>query len=165
MIRLRSFWLFLLLVLGVLFAACDGAGTSNGQSDSSHANANSQTSKAPRTNVEELRLLVNVPYEVEDVAWKEDTVNKSLIAVLRFSPVDSDKIVADAQRSGAPQPGAISPETWFPDELTAQSSMSGDNILKGIAYPATGFLHEPYSAGKLTRIDDTDYFVLEVTSK
>lgn len=165
MAHFRLMCLYVLLGLSVLASACGGSGTSNGPVSGVQGNTNSHTSRAPRTNVEELRLLVNVPYDVEDVAWKEDTASKSLIAVLRFSPTDSDKIVAEAERSGAPQAGVISPEAWFPDELIAQSAMSGDNILKGLSYSAAAFLHEPYSAGKLTRIDDTDYFILEASSK
>jgi hypothetical protein len=36
--------------------------------------------------------------------------------------------------------------------------------LKGAAYAANDFLQSPYNNGKLTRINDTNYFVLELFS-
>jgi|CXWL01.1.fsa_nt_gi hypothetical protein len=155
-----------LVSLLVLFSACGGSSVStvNGVRPVATGNANTQNSKAPNTNVEELGLLVNVQFEVEDVVWKEDATKKTILAVLRFSPADAAKIVAQAETFGQPMPGAISPEQWFPSELIAQSEMSGDNVLKGQTYSADGFLQPPYSKGKLTRIESTDYFVLEAAA-
>ncbi len=119
---------------------------------------------SPRTNVEELGLHVKVAYEVEDVVWIENPGKRSLMAVLRFSPADAAKVVGEASQFGQPQAGSISPESWFPDELIAQAEMSGDRVLKGQVYPANSFLQEPYVTGKLTRIEGTDYFVLEASA-
>jgi hypothetical protein len=106
-----------------------------------------------------------VPYEAEDVAWKLSADRKKVLAVLRFSPADSDKIVAEAVSFGAPSNVAVAAESWFPDELIAQSDASGDSSLKGLSYPANKFFLEPYSSGRVTRVDQTDYFVLELTAK
>lgn len=154
-----------LVSLTLVASGCGGASNSTNSSEPSVSKAANRNSNAARTNVEELNLLVRVQYEVEDVAWKENSTKKTLMAVLRFSPDDSAKIVAEALQFGAAQPNVIAPETWFPEELIAQSEMSGDNALKGQAYPANGFLQETYSSGKLTRIDGTDYFVLEAAAK
>lgn len=129
-------------------------------SNSPGANANSA-----KTNVEELGLFVNVPYETEDIVWKEDTANKKVIAVLRFSPLDANKIVAEAEKNGPPQNVSIAVENWYPDELTAQSEISGDSTLKGLAYPANTFYLAPYTTGRITRIEASDYFVLELSAK
>ena len=156
-----------------LFAAlaitggCGGDSNSNTSSSNRPGNVSNSGEKqnVAKTNVEELGLHVKVPYEVEDVVWKENTGKKSLMAVLRFSPADSSKVVAEALQYGQPQVGSISPESWFPDELIAQAEMSGDRGLKGQVYQANAMLLEPYKSGKLTRIDGTDYFVLEVAAK
>ncbi|MDQ3042529.1 MAG: hypothetical protein M3R11_09180, partial [Acidobacteriota bacterium] len=73
-------------------------------------------------------------------------------------------IVASAERYKTPAPADIDAEDWFPPELVAKSQESGDASLKGIGYAANDFLQPPYSNGRLTRINDTDYFVLELFS-
>lgn len=119
---------------------------------------------AARTNVEELSLLVTVPYETEDVVWKEYTAQKKVIAVLRFSPADTRRIVSEAEKLGTALSVNIPVETWFPSELIAQSEMSGDSSLKGLAYAANIFYQVPYTAGRITRIESSDYFVLELSA-
>ena len=110
-------------------------------------------------------MWVNVPYEAEDIVWKETADRKQIIAVLRFSGEDANKIVADAAPRQAPQSVILSSESWFPAELIAQSEMSGDDTLNGLAYAADSFYQEPYTAGRIVRIDGTDYFVLELSAK
>lgn len=146
-------------------SACVG-GNKNANTRPATATSNSLTENAnsAKTNVEELGLLVNVPYETEDIVWKEDAAHKKIIAVLRFSPADSAKLVAEAAKTGGPQNVSIAVETWFPDELTAQSDMSGDSLLKGLAYPANAFYQERYNEGRITRIEGGDYFVLELSA-
>lgn len=152
-----------LFLAAVVLAGCVGRdGNSNGANISA-SNA-SATGDAARTNVEELALLVKVPYESEDIVWKEDAAKKRVIAVLRFSPADANQIVADAEKAGSATKVSLPAESWFPGELIAQSEMSGDGKLNGTAYPANGFFQAPYSNGMITRIEDTDYFVLDVTA-
>jgi len=43
--------------------------------------------------------------------------------------------------------------------------LSGDDSLKGLAYSADSFFQEPYTSGRVIRIDGTDYFVLELSAK
>ena len=129
------------------------------------ANAADQTADEPRTNVEELGLLVTVPYETEDVVWKESPSGKKVTAVLLFSKATAERVVAEAQAFGAGQAVTLSPETWFPDELIAQGEMSGDAAVLGTAYPANAFFHEKYNSGRITRIEGGDHFVLEVSAQ
>jgi hypothetical protein len=91
--------------------------------------------------------------------------DKKLTAVLRFLNEDADKIVAQAASVKAAAPSTINTEKWFPPELIAQSRTSGDDTLKGLSYPANDFYNAPYSDGTFTRIDGTDYFVLELFAK
>ena len=153
-----------LMSLAALSPACSGIADKSANSKNS-ALSNQANANAVRSNVEELGLLVTVPYEAEDIVWKEYPLQKRIVAVLRFSPADSAKVVAEAEKFGQPQVAAISSETWFPAELIAQSAMSGDDNLNGRSYAANQFFQEPYSSGRVIRIDNTDYFVLDVTAK
>ena len=122
-------------------------------------------------------MLIRLPFPPEDVDFREDALGKTnndrvsgpsdkkLAAVLLFKKEDADKIVAQAEKYKAPTPETINTESWFPNELTAQSQTSGDKSLKGLSYAANDFYNAPYSDGKLTRIEGTDYFVLELFAR
>ncbi len=155
----------------LVFLFCVASITSCGGSANKPANSPAAVSKpaensnAARTNVEELGVIVNVLFVAEDVAWKEDKAQKKLIAVLRFSPTDSAKLVAEAEKVRPAAPANISSETWFPAELIAQGETSGEDDLKGQSYAANQFFQEPYTNGRIVRVEGTDYFVLELTAK
>lgn len=160
---------FIILTLIFCLAFSPGCGGSANRSVNSQGSASSNQANenvnAVRSNVEELGLIVNVPYETEDVVWKEDKSRKKITAVLRFSPADSTKLVAEAENIRGPEPASISSDTWFPAELIAQSEMSGDDNLNGRSYAADQFFQEPFSSGRIVRIENTDYFVLELSAK
>ena len=148
----------------LLSAACGGKNVGN-VALNQPSNIAVDNSNSSKSNGEELGLLINVPFDTEDVVWKEDSFNKRLVAVLRFSKMDSDKLVADAEKIAPPQPVVLPSETWFPPELIAQSENNGDDNLKGTAYAANKFFQTPYTEGKITRIENTEYFVLELSAK
>jgi hypothetical protein len=126
--------------------------------------SNSQSNSA-KTNVEELGMLINVPYETEDIVWKEIVPQKKLVAVIRVSRADADKIVEDVRNIKPPETVTLQSENWFPVELIAQSDVTGDDTLKGVAYSAQPFFQEPFSDGMIVRIDGTEYFVIEMSAK
>lgn len=126
--------------------------------------SNSQSNSA-KTNVEELGMLINVPYETEDIVWKEIVPQKKLVAVIRVSRADADKIVEDVRNIKPPENVTLQSENWFPVELIAQGDVSGDDTLKGVAYSAQPFFQEPFSDGMIVRIDGTEYFVIEMSAK
>ncbi|MEP6788819.1 MAG: hypothetical protein ABJB40_10340 [Acidobacteriota bacterium] len=164
MTKLKVGVILALFLSPVALSGCGGK-SENAVPAVNAANNVGENSNSARTNVEELGLLINVPYEAEDVVWKEASSHKKLTVVFRFSAADAGKLVAEAERAGAPQNVSVEVETWFPDELTAQSEISGDSTVKGRAYPANAFYQEPYTSGKITRIEDTNYFLLELTAK
>ena len=147
-----------------LFIACTNSSSTTSNSGSSANNA-ADNSNSARSNVEELGVLINMPYEAEDVVWKDYQEQKKVVAVLRFSTADANKLVAQAEKVRKPNPVTVGSESWFPPELVAQSDVSGDNSIKGVSYAADEFLQAPYNDGQITRIKDTDYFVLEVSAK
>ncbi len=145
--------------------SCGGQGSSNNSNTAANANSNKDASAAPKTNVEELGMLVNVPYEAEESVWKTDASGKKLIAVLRFSAADSEKLVADSTKFSKPEEVTVQSEAWFPDELVAQGDLSGDDTLKGISYGANAFFQDAFNEGRIIRVTGTNYFVLEMSSK
>ncbi len=147
----------------LLSTACGNRNNANTATNLAAKSPN-DNSNAARTNSEELGLVINLPYDPEEVFWKEPPAAKRLIAVLKFSKADSDKLAADAVRGGTPQPITLQCENWFPAELIALSEMSGDADLKGTAYSANAFFQAPYNAGRITRIENTDYFVLDLSA-
>ena len=146
------------------FAGCSSADNSNSSNMSATANSNVESNKT-NTNVEELGVLVNVPYESEEASWRQSSDKKKVIAVLRFSQAEANRLVEDAIKIGPAQPVTISQESWFPPELVAQGSMSGEDELTGKAYSANAFFQDPFNSGRITRIENTDYFVLELAAK
>lgn len=155
-----------LFLTSALLSACGGsANTAANSTNSTSSNQSNSNANSVKANVEELGLLVAVPYEAEDVVWKEYPSQKRIIAVLRFSPEDTPKVIAEAEKFGRPEAATVTAETWFPAELTAQSEMTGEDTINGHAYPANQFFQEPYTNGRLVRIDNTDFLVLDVTAK
>ncbi len=162
----RSYVLLALFLLTLSFAGCGGRGEKSNSREAANVQTNNnENPNTPKTNVEELGVLVNVPYEAEDIVWKETASHKKLIAVLRFSTINCDKLVADAEKYRQPEAVTIQNETWFPDDLIAYGEMSGDDTLKGMSYAANAFFQEPFNEGHIVRIEGTNYFVLEANAK
>ena len=172
------------IIIALLFTAFFSACTSNNAdtSNSNQANqaltaANSNNSNSVKDDVDELEMMVNLPIHPEEAVWREETLGKAnnsrvpgptdkkLVAVLRFLKDDAGKMVAQAEKHRAAAPESVNTERWFPAELIAQSQTSGDETLKGMSYAANDFYNPPYTDGKITRIDGTDYFVLELFAK
>ena len=156
-----SLALFLFLVI---LTSCGSQSNTNSQ-NASVANSNANNSNVAKTNVEELGMLINVPYESEEAFWKDDASHKKLVAVFRFPEPEAIRLIADAEKVRPAQQVNIPSQPWFPPELIAQGDLSGDDTLKGKSYAANAFFQDPYNDGRITRIEDTDYFVLELSAK
>jgi hypothetical protein len=157
-----------LLAMTLIAVALTGCGARGAQSNANAVAVNSNTGdtvNGAKTNAEELSLLIAMPYEAEDIAWKQSVDQKRITAVLRFDNVDTQKLQAEAEKFGPAESVKIEPQTWFPDELTAQSDLKGDSPLTGKAYPANQFFQDPYNSGKIVRVDGTEFYVLELTAK
>lgn len=155
-------YLPLFLTLSCLLGACAGEPGVNSTTSNSQSNSSSNSSKKANDNLEEIGMLVKVPYEPEDVLWLEEPGRK-LTIVLLYLPVDVQKIVTDAEKHGAATNVSIEPADWFPKELISQHDLSGEP-LQGKQYSANDFFQAPYNSGRLIRIDGTDYFVVELTA-
>jgi hypothetical protein len=128
-----------------------------------------------KDNETELKSLVNLPFEPEENVYQEDnnklttdgtnkptpeTNVRKLTAVFKFSKDDSDALIKMLEEKGNGFESKIEPESWFPAELIAKSQMSGDESIKGTGYDASVFYKSPFNKGSITKINDTDYFVL-----
>lgn len=157
----------LLLILAAvcqIVSSCSSQAQNGNTSNSAVANSASAEQAGPKDNIEELDLLVRLPFEPEEVAWEENPAQKKLTAVIRFTPVNAAKMAAEISKNGQPSPENVSVESWFPNELIAQGELTGESIVKGHSYPADPYLNPPYTKGKITRIENTDYFILQISS-
>lgn len=167
----------LILVIQILAACSTQPGTNvsgsraNGQTANS-AGGNSSVTETPKDNVEELSTLIKMPFEPEDLVWKEFDASSTsgkqarrLLAVLQFSAQDTRKLVELLSKAQPGVPVIIPSEVWYPKELTTQSEMGGDEGIKATSFPANDFFQPPYLEGTIARVDDTDFFVLELFAK
>ena len=170
--------IFIALLIAAIFTACGSNTDVNSNSANQTANsANSNSAASLKDNIEELEMTIKLPLHPEEAVWREENLakngdnrvpaptDKKLTVVLRFLKDDADKITAQAEKYKPAASEIINSENWFPAELVAQSQTSGDETLKGKSYAANDFYNVPYADGKLTRIDGTDYFVLELFAK
>ena len=149
--------------IGVL-TACSGGQANSNTSETNTAAANTSANTA-KDSIEELGVNVNLPFEAEEATWKEEPENTGkLTAVLRFTAEDTRKILAAIEGHKPAEPVNINPERWFPADLIAQSEMNGDNLLKGNSYSAQDFYRPPYSDGRITKIENSDYLVLGLST-
>lgn len=166
----------------ISFIGCgpgENSGTNANLSVSDNQSAIIETANAniSKDNLEELDRLVKLPFLPEEATYREDVSEalnsdtnslspkgKKLTVVLKYSAENAQKIVEQIDKSQSVTSSNLDAESWFPPELVAKSGESGDESLKGISYNAESFLQEPYKNGKITRINDTDFFVLELTT-
>lgn len=166
---MKSLIIFCTAIL--LLNACGEGNVNSNQNSNGANNAEMQNSNAnvAKDNVAELSNLINSPFEFEDSSvWRElnpSPNERKLIVVLNFKTEDAEEIVKRAETYKPALPAELDAESWFPPELIAQSGASGDETIKGKSYAANDFVKSPFTGGKLIRITDTDYFVLELTTK
>lgn len=172
------FILTLFLAAQILTGCSSTTGNQGGANPASNVDSRSaaENSNTAKDSIEELGTIVTLPIKPEEAAWREDatdkqygnasTGGKKLTAVLRFTPQDADKLAAERpEYAKPPLTATINPDKWFPSELIAQSDLSGDDTLKGSSYSAKDFYLAPYTEGRLIRIENTDYFILELYSR
>jgi len=165
------------LVLAAVFSACAANETQNSNANTANRNTDTNTANSIKDDIEGLEMLIKLPFPPEEAVWREEVLGKAdnsrvpaptdkkLTAVLLYSEENAAKIVAQARTYKAAQPATLNTEKWFPAELIAQSHSSGNDTIKGESFAVNDFLNAPYSEGRITRIEGTDYFVLELFTK
>lgn len=143
------------------------------------ANANNAANLA-KDDTEELTEIIKLPFQPDEEAtvWRETPLtrednsnripaptDKKLVVVMKFSKEDTEKLIEMvSNQQPPPQPFETTTESWFPMELVAASGLSGNETLKGTAYSAEDFFKVPYSQGRLIKVAETDFFILELTA-
>ncbi len=121
--------------------------------------------KAANDNAEELGMLMNLPYEPVEAAFRETQGNlRILTAVVRFSTAEADTITKKAEAVKPAEDTQVKVEEWFPSELVDRSDVQLEPTIPGKLYPADEFLKEPFTTGTMTRIGETDYFYIVMTA-
>jgi hypothetical protein len=151
--------------------SCSDSNDANSSNANQNGNVNAKNSSPSNDNAEELSTLIKLPILPEEknderVEWREENINpkgKKLTAILKYNEANSAQIIALAEKHKQGSPVEIGVEEWYPEELTAQTQLSGNESLKGVAYEAKDFLNPPYNNGRLIRISESNFFVLELT--
>jgi len=176
--------LAILSLLIVLFlSACGNNGLTNESNNSSAENANqlaaanTENANSVKDDIAELGKIIKLQLLPEEVNYWEENLTKTdgdsqlivqngkkIIAVLKFSPDNAAQLTNQIEKIKSPTDSEIDAESRFPAELIARSQLSGDESLKGKSYAADDFFQTPYTNGKITRIENSDYFVLELTT-
>lgn len=168
----KTIFVFTLLITGLFNISCGDANSENANSSATQVTPNSNTNPA-KDDVSELLLLIRLPELPQEAVWREENLGNSnnrapgptdrkLIAVLKYDDATAAKLIAQIEKHKKAEPTEIGTENWFPEELVAQSQVSGNEMLKGLTYGANDFFNMPYGNGKITRIENTNYFVLEL---
>ena len=156
-----------LLLTVILFSGCapEKSADANISQPNSNQTFNSNNETIVQDDRETLAKIINLPFAPEETTYAETVQNgRKIVAVVKFSPADAEKIVAAAEKYQTPVAADVYAENWFPPELVARTQQTGDESLKGVEYAAADFFQPPYSKGKITRINETDYFVLELNA-
>ena len=160
--------LFFSLLTAVL-SGCSSPGVNTANSDTTGTAGNAhQASQTANFNIEELGMLVTLAVEPDEVAWKETAPSnqpKRLTAVLKYSSPNADRVTELASRHRPAALETMATEPWYPAELIAQSETSGETAIRGHSYAAGDFFLPPYSDGKLTRVENTNFFILELYAR
>lgn len=158
------------IIIGLMFfTSCSNQPPANSGNSAQNSNSANENTTASKDDTAELNSMVLLPFvPVETVFREENDKNKldqkKLVAVLKFTPEDANNLIAQAEKHRPAEAVQVGTEDWFPAELVAQTQLSGDEMLKGKAYGANDFLQMPYKTGKLIKVDNSDFFILEVST-
>ena len=97
-----------------------------------------------------------------DNSVSNSSVNNADVANNRFGMKLHGRVLG---AQGQPKPDTISIEDWFPPEVRSQGDLGGEMTLKGDAYPAGDLLQPPYTEGKVSRVANSNFFVVQLTAK
>jgi hypothetical protein len=152
-----------LLLSALIFSSCSAPA---GNSSSANAEGNRVASVQTKANdkAEELGMLVNFTLEPEDILWLQSESPKRIVAVFRLDEEDTKKLMEQLSAKSQGTAKTVTVEDWFPAELVAGGETTGSSTVDGTAYPADDFYQPPFSQGTITRINNTDFFVLEISA-
>ena len=163
MLFLRRFSPTVLLFSALVFASCSAPADNSAPANTATNRVASVPNKA-NDKAEELGMLVNFTLEPEDIVWKQSETPKKIVAVFRLDEEESKKLADQLSSRSTGAARSVTVEDWFPPELIAGGEATGASTVDGTAYPADDFYQAPFSQGTITRINNTDFFVLEISA-
>ncbi len=153
-----------LVLTSAFLLSCSASPSAN--NGTANAPENTNAANTAKDSVDELSMMIKLPFEPEEASWKDPQAGeKKLTAVLLYSAEDATKFASHLSAAGQPKENTINAEDWFPAELLSQSDIGGEGTLKGQSYPAGDIIQPPYTEGKVTRISDSNYFVVQLLTK
>jgi len=171
-----------IVALAIIFSIVPLAGCVGGEEAANNSapvsprEVNEKNTPQVNEKAEELGLLIKLPFVPVEVAWVEQPAvaepgrspgpnDKKLRAVILYEKEDADQLAAEAAKLGEPTAVEIDADTWFPAELLSQSELNEGQKIMGKAYSADMLFQAPYLAGTMVRIDETNYFVVEMFTR
>lgn len=148
---------------------------SSAAASSSASSAAAAAAAAVSENIDELARFAQLPVRPAAAFWQHGRMGKNdhpdipgpsdgfLVAVLSYAPADADRLVA--AHSTPPSRTDIAMADWFPAGLRALARPNADGlqVLSGTRYVAA-YIRPPFSAGALTRIGTSGWFVLVLST-
>lgn len=171
-----EWFLFSVTILAVFsFQTCSTAEkksvNSSDQTTNKNMPANSDKNSAS-SDVNALAQKIELPVKPLEAVWLEEKLGNPdnnvpgptdyrLTAVLKFSETDAEKLPEKINSEKLPG-GLVEIEKWFPEDL---KNKAGESMkLNGTKYDADAFLRSPYTQGTITRIENSNDFVLRLLS-
>ncbi|HMQ02781.1 MAG TPA: hypothetical protein PKD26_02590 [Pyrinomonadaceae bacterium] len=121
-----------------------------------------------KDNKDELGELIKLPFEPEDLVWKEfppDKNGKRILAVFQLLPDDSKKLSDRLSKAAKGAEVKLRVEKWFPTELITENDLTGEEGIVATSYPATDFFHPPFVEGTVSRVGSSDFYVLDLLAR
>jgi hypothetical protein len=161
---MKHFVCILLLLTLLSFTACNEEIENDNGTNKETSNVQPQKQIGETSDdSDDLAEFIKLPFIPEDVTWQQIEVQggKKIFAVIRFESKDTPLVLAQSQ---AGEKAELAAERWFPQELTAQSDISGDQVLHGTTYATNAFYKDPFNKGRVIKLDGSDYFIVELTT-
>lgn len=162
----------IMLICCLISLSCSDLNEDNFVNANQAGNSNVRNTLPVKDNSMELATIINLPIlpsekDEERADWREDTIaqkGKKLIAILKYDEENTAKLTSLVEKHKPGTPVEIGVEEWYPEELIAQTQLSGNESIKGLSYEAKDFFNPPYDKGRLIRITESNFFVLELTT-
>jgi hypothetical protein len=164
MLFLRRFSPAALLLSARIFTSCSAPADNSSSANENQGHRVASIPTKANDKAEELGMLINFTLEPEDILWQQSESPKKIVAVFRLDQEDSKKLVDQLAAKGQGAARSVIVEDWFPAELIAGGETTGGSSVDGTAYPADDFFLAPFTQGTITRINETEFFVLELTA-
>lgn len=185
MLSRKIFKSTVLLIIGFLLAACGYSTSQTVNSETGNnrkavsGNMNESTAKniEVKTDIETLEKKINLPVRPLEAKWAEEIFDNSkglvpgpsdyrLTVLLKYDRKSANELTEKLSQKITDQSlGNTEVKSWFPDEVKTQAQTNdGKTYLEGAKYSPEDFFRSPYLNGNLTRIGNSDYFVLNLFS-